>query len=133
VKYLIDSDWIIDATAGVGSAVASLNHWSIDGLAVSVVAVAELYEGVHATADPTANMATLRRFLAGYFVLDLTEPIAEVFAGIRATLRRQGTLIQDLDILIAATAIHHDLELVTRNLRHFERIPGLKLYRPDQT
>jgi predicted nucleic acid-binding protein len=32
-----------------------------------------------------------------------------------------------------ANAIHHDIELVTRNRRHFERVPGLKLYEPDQT
>jgi tRNA(fMet)-specific endonuclease VapC len=36
-------------------------------------------------------------------------------------------LIPDFDILIAATAIHHDLTLVTRNQKHLARIPGLKL------
>lgn len=34
----------------------------------------------------------------------------------------------DPDLLIAATALHHDLTLVTRNRKHFERIPGLDLY-----
>jgi len=37
-------------------------------------------------------------------------------------------MIGDFDILIAATALHHDLTLVTRNRRHFERIPNLALY-----
>lgn len=36
------------------------------------------------------------------------------------------------DILIAATALHHDLALVTRNRAHFQRIPGLKLYEPSK-
>jgi tRNA(fMet)-specific endonuclease VapC len=133
VKYLIDSDWIIDATIGIRSAVATLNRLRIDGLAVSVIAVGELYEGIHSAADPIAALASIRLFLTGYVTLDLTEPIADVFARTRAALRRQGNLIQDLDLLIAATAIHHDLELVTRNRRHFERIPGLKLYEPDYT
>jgi predicted nucleic acid-binding protein len=133
VRYLVDSDWIVDATSGILGAVAALNDLRPDGLAVSVIAVCEVYEGAHMARDPLASLASFRRFLADYILLDLTEPIAGVFAGIRASLRRQGNLIQDLDLLIAATAIYHDLELVTRNLRHFERVPGLKLYRPSQT
>ena len=133
MKYLVDSDSIIDATIGVSAAVTVLDRLSMDGLAVSVVAVGELYEGVHGTSDPTAEMASLRRFLESYVIFDTTEPIAEVFSRIRAQLRRQGNLIQGLDLLIAATAIHHDLELVTRNRRHFERVPELKLYDPHHT
>jgi len=49
------------------------------------------------------------------------------FAHIRGALRQQGHLIGDPDILIAATALHHDLILLTRNRRHFERIPDLRL------
>lgn len=37
-------------------------------------------------------------------------------------------IIGDPDILIAATALYHDLTLVTRNQAHFQRIPDLKLY-----
>lgn len=50
------------------------------------------------------------------------------FARLRGDLRRKGQLIGDPDILIAATALHHDLMLVTRNLRDFQRVPGLTLY-----
>jgi tRNA(fMet)-specific endonuclease VapC len=40
----------------------------------------------------------------------------------------RGRLISDMDLLIAATAMHHNLTLVTRNHRHFERVPNLRLY-----
>ncbi len=50
------------------------------------------------------------------------------FAVLRADLRRRGQLIPDLDLLIAATALSHDLALLTRNVRHFARIPGLRIY-----
>ncbi|MEA2511263.1 MAG: hypothetical protein QOJ59_750, partial [Thermomicrobiales bacterium] len=49
-------------------------------------------------------------------------------ARIRSFLRSQGRLIPDIDLQIAATAVSLDLTLVTRNLRHFSRIPGLKIY-----
>jgi predicted nucleic acid-binding protein len=51
----------------------------------------------------------------------------ERFARIRAELRSQGQLIPDLDILIAASALEYELSLVTRNTRHFRRIPGLSI------
>jgi predicted nucleic acid-binding protein len=50
------------------------------------------------------------------------------FAHIRGALRRTGNIISDLDILIAATAIQHNLTLVTRNIKDFERIPDLNIY-----
>jgi tRNA(fMet)-specific endonuclease VapC len=51
-------------------------------------------------------------------------------AVIRGDLKRRGLTIGDFDILIAATALHHDLTLVTRNRRHVSRIPDLQLYSP---
>jgi tRNA(fMet)-specific endonuclease VapC len=50
------------------------------------------------------------------------------FAQIRGQLRRQGQLIGDMDVLIAATALHHGLVLVTANRRHFDRVPNLMVY-----
>jgi tRNA(fMet)-specific endonuclease VapC len=52
------------------------------------------------------------------------------FAQTRTLLRSQGMLIPDMDILIAATALAHNLTLLTRNVRHFQRIPGLARYQP---
>jgi tRNA(fMet)-specific endonuclease VapC len=61
----------------------------------------------------------------------VTDQIVERFARQRAALRRQGQLIPDMDLLIAATALEENLTLVTRNIRHFERIPELRLYQPS--
>lgn len=52
------------------------------------------------------------------------------FARIRGELRRQGLGIPDADLLIACTALAHDLTLVTRNFRHFERVPALRIHQP---
>jgi tRNA(fMet)-specific endonuclease VapC len=60
-------------------------------------------------------------------ILPVTEPIVVRAADIYAYLRRQGQLISDADILIAATALHHGLVLVTNNLPHFQRIPNLPI------
>ena len=129
MKYLIDSDWIIDALTGVSSAIDTLKDLQPDGLAVSVISMAEVFEGAHHSADPGARLAEIRWLLGGYVVLDVTESIGERFAQECATLRRQGRMISDLDLLIAATALTRGLTLVRRNLQHFERIQNLSLYR----
>lgn len=67
-------------------------------------------------------------FLSEVSLLPLDRAIMRRFARIRGDLRRRGQIIGDPDILIAATAIEHDLILVTRNVRDFQRIPDLKLY-----
>jgi tRNA(fMet)-specific endonuclease VapC len=69
-----------------------------------------------------------RTFVSGLAVLPLDDAITETFGRTRASLRRRGLLIPDLDLLIAATALAYDLTLLTRNRRHFQRIPDLKLY-----
>lgn len=61
-------------------------------------------------------------------ILPLIESSIERFANIRGRLRAQGQLIGDADILIAATALEHDLVLVTQNLNHFRRINDLRIY-----
>ncbi len=130
MSYLPDTDWIVDALAGVPSAVEPLDRLSADGLAVSIISFGELFEGAYGFPNPDVHLAGFRRFLSGFTLLNLTDPIMEVFARTRADLRRQGNLLPDLDLLIAATALHHDLTLMTRNLRHFTRIPHLRLYQP---
>ena len=99
-----------------------------DGLAVSIVTLGELFEGAYHSASPHDGVRAIRDFLSGYTVLNLSEEIIERFAQNRAQLRDEGKTIPDLDLLIAATALDHDLTLVTRNLRHFTRIPGLRIY-----
>src|SRR5690348_10774485 len=64
-------------------------------------------------------------------IIGLNDQIAERFTEKRAFLRRRGRLISDLDLLIAATALHHDLTMLTFNVRQFERIPDLRVYGPN--
>jgi len=56
------------------------------------------------------------------------QSIMERFGEIRANLRRRGMLIPDFDLLVGVTALHHELTLLTSNVRHMSRIPGLRVY-----
>ena len=52
---------------------------------------------------------------------------ARSYAMIRVQLEAAGQRIDDADLRIAAICIAHDLTLVTGNVRHFERVPGLRV------
>lgn len=128
MNYLVDADWLIDAMVGRALAQETLERLSDQGVAVSIIAVAEVYEGAFNTADPQATLSGMREFLGDFAILPVSDPVVERFAQTRATLRQQGQMIPDMDLLIASTALAADLTLITRNLRHFTRIPGLQLY-----
>ena len=53
--------------------------------------------------------------------------VAVKAADIYDELRRAGKLVEDADILIAATALKHGMVVVTDNTQHFKRIKGLKV------
>ena len=131
MRYLVDADWLIDATIGLPLAVRTLDRLTSDGLAVSIIAVAEVYEGAFATPAPEETLANFREFLQGYSHLPVSDAIAARFARLRAALRRQGQMIPDMDLLIAATALEEDLTLLTRNVRHFARVPHLRIHRSE--
>ncbi len=132
MSYLVDSDWVADWLHGRPDTVQLLTTLSSAGLAISLVTDGEIYEGIYFARDPLRSEQAFRQFLRSVDVLPLTRPIMRRFARIRGDLRRRGQIIGDPDLLIAATALQHDRTLLTRNLRHFQRIPELKLYQSPQ-
>jgi tRNA(fMet)-specific endonuclease VapC len=128
MKYLVDTDRVADWLNSRADAVQLLSSLRQDGLAMSLITYGEVYDGIYYGRDPHRTEQIFRSFLRWVDVLPLTRPIMRRFARVRGHLRQQGQLISDPDLLIAATAIHHDLTLLTRNLRHFQRIPGLQLH-----
>jgi tRNA(fMet)-specific endonuclease VapC len=131
MAYLLDSDWLINALAGKRHVISPLERLSSQHIGISVITLAEVYQQAFESTNPEAYLASFRRFIAPFRIIPVTESIAERFAEIRALLTRRGELISDFDMLIAATALHYNLTVLTFNLRHFSRIPDLSLYQPD--
>src|SRR5215211_2171279 len=128
MKYLIDSDVIVNHLNGQRENIELLTELVDSGLATSLMSYAEIYEGILWHYRPSNLESQFLTFLRWVRVLGFDEEMMRRFAAIRGRLRRNGTPLPDADLLIATTALHHDLTLVTRNRRHFERIDGLKLY-----
>ena len=124
IAHLIDTDWMADFLKGRSQAVQLLTSLADEGIAISIITYAELYEGL--LREPNkARRTQLEELLASVDVLPIDYEVARLFAAHRSDLRDQGLPIPDLDLFIAATALRHDLSLVSRD-KHFDRVAGLK-------
>ncbi len=94
----------------------------------SAVVVGELFKGASRSKARARHLKNIEtRVLPAVTVLSYDVAVARHFGRIRAALESRGQILADADLQIAATAIEHGLELVTGNLRHFSRVPGLRV------
>lgn len=123
--YLVDTDWAIHWLHGHEQVRRRLADLREQGLALSAVSLAELYEGVYYSRDPQESDKRLHDFLKRVSLVGIDEEACKLFGKERGRLRAQGKRIGDFDLLIGITARQHRLTLLTNNRRHFENIEGL--------
>lgn len=128
-KILLDTSVLIDYFRRNIKEETQLNQLILKeySISTSIIAYAELYagKGVWEHSEAEEELETL--FLQ-IDILPIEKPIARIAGRIRASY---GNNL--LDAMIAATAIHHKLELVTLNTRDFAKIKGLKLFQKIST
>jgi len=94
----------------------------------SFVCLAELYEGVARSRNRQEEENNLVKFFSRLNnVFGLDNEVAKKFGEVRSALKKSGNVIEDMDILIAATCITYNQILITHNKKHFSRIPELKI------
>lgn len=134
MTYLVETDYVADYLKGQRNVAAILEPLLPEGLAISIITFAEVYEGIFYGHNRVQHEAGFRSFLTSIPVLGINRSIARQFAIIRGQLRMtpQGkSLVQPrdtYDLFIAATALYHNLTLITRNIQDYDYIPHLKLY-----
>jgi predicted nucleic acid-binding protein len=110
----------------------AIQSTGLEQLAISAIVYGEVETGVVFSRDPMRDRLRWQRLLTLVDVLDVTVEIAEVWAQLRGLLKRRGDPLPDNDLLIAATALHRGMTVITRNYRHFARVPGLDVLVPDR-
>jgi len=125
--YLIDTDWVIHHLNGHSEITKRLDELKTQDLGISLITLAELYDGIYFSRDPVGGELTLLEFLSDVRLIGMDEETARLFAKERGRLRAAGAIIGDFDLLIGVTAIQNGLTLLTNNRRHFERIDGLSI------
>lgn len=127
MSYLLDTDWLIDYLSDRASAILFVKQLLPSELSISVITLAETYEGIYTGRNPATAEADLLKFLRNTNVLNITPEVARDWGRVQGNLRSAGRKMPPADLFIAATALTYDLTLVSRNRRHFDRVPGLKL------
>ena len=137
MTYLFDTDHLSILQRKAGAEYLCLSTWMAQftpaDFACCVVSLHEQVVGAHAFLNQAKNSAGLirgyqllerlpRDFLT-FALLPFEAPSATIYDGLLAQNLRIGTM----DLRLAAIALSHDLTILTRNLRDFGRIPGLKI------
>ncbi len=133
MRFLLDTDTCVFWLRGRAAVQAQVAVVGPEEISISVIALAELRYGADCSAQPETNHRAIDDFVSGVTVLGVDAEIARLFGVIKAQLRRQGNLIEDFDLLLAATALVSGLTLITNNISHFGRVPGLTLDNWAQT
>jgi tRNA(fMet)-specific endonuclease VapC len=131
LTFMVETDWAVHWLRGNEQILEQLNKLRKQGLDLSIISLAELYAGVHRSTDISEAREALEDFLSLVTILGVNEEICQIFGEENARLRKAGRIIEDFDLLIAATCLHHDLKLLTNNRRHFQRIEGLEIISTD--
>ena len=127
MNFLIDTNIIIYRLKNMGNINENfLNHRN-DRISVSVVSYGEMVFGAKKSKAAEKNLQTVNEIKNLFPIIDITPDIMDVFGEIKAQTQKIGRPSDDMDLLIAATAISNDLILVTHNTKHFEHIQNIKL------
>ena len=125
--YLLDTDMIICILKGHPVVEKNLRRHLHDSIKISVINLMELYYGAYKSQQVTSNLAKIKRLETELEIIAIGRDQTEIFGIQKAKPEKSGTRLDDFDLILASCALSHNLTLVTNNVKHFQRIGGLKL------
>jgi len=128
----LDTSFLVDllrtsprGRVAAGSAV--LARLEDEELAISVYVACELQAGAALSTEPERERRRVAELCQGLEVVLPDDSFAERYGSLFSQLEKRGERIATMDLLIATAALGAGAPLVTRNPRHFQRVPGLRL------
>jgi len=96
-------------------------------LKTTIINVGELYTGAYLSSQVAKDINSIEKLLEKFEILEYTKEDSRVFGQIQANLIKTGNKIGKMDTIIGSIALNRDKVLITRNVKHFEMIPRLKI------
>jgi len=125
-KYLLDTCVCISMFRNEGKVRETLLNVGVENCYISEITIAELYFGLAKASDKKRKLEDIREVQSLFRIIPAYSSFKE-YGEIRLSLEHTGQRVDQFDLLIGATAMHHELTLVTSNLKHFERMQGLEI------
>jgi tRNA(fMet)-specific endonuclease VapC len=127
MSYLIDTDIIIYSLKG--NAVVQNRFSQNENIpkAISVITYGELLYGAKKSNNIEKNLAVVYRIQELFPILGIDKAVMETFSAVKVSMQKIGSPVDDMDLLIASTAMTMNYTLVTNNEKHFSKIKGLEI------
>ena len=125
--FLLDTDSIIYSLKGNETINKNLYLHRNNPLKISIITLMELYYGAYKSQQASSNLAKVRMIEQSFEIIPVKLESVELFARMKAELEFSGNRLDDFDLMIASCAMTYNLTLVSNNIKHFQRIEGLKL------
>ncbi len=128
----LDTSYLIDLMRerkrGIDGPATELARELVDReLWISPAVACELYAGAENASQPAQEHRWVEQILAAIELASPSLALARTYGRVLVTLQRQGLVLSPMDLLIGCAALVDDAPLVTRNVKHFSRIPTLRL------
>lgn len=123
-QYLLDTNICIFFLCGLYDVPRHLEQIGRRNCHISEITVGELLYGAACSANKEKHLQQVNELISLLAVKPIY-PVLPVFAEAKAQLRKRGLMIDDFDMLIGATALKHDMILVTENVKHLSHVPGI--------
>jgi len=127
MSYVLDTDIVIYFLKGHRIVTSEIFNREMSDLFITRITATELLFGAYHSEKQPQNLKLIHGLLNDFKILEFDANASECFARQKAFLKKNGTLIADMDLMIASICFAQNKILVTNNTRHFERITELKL------
>lgn len=126
---LLDTDILIGLLRNNKEAVRVISNLLAKHIILFTTSIntAELYFGAHLSEKSQENLEAVEKLTKTINIIPFELNHSKIYGEIRSDLQKKGEIINELDIFIATIAIEKDLPIITRNVKHFERITKLKV------
>ena len=104
-----------------------LSDFENENPATTVVNAFELFHGAYKSKDASANLSATRGLLESLRVIGMDVRAAERAGEVLAQAQKSGENIEIRDLLVGCVAREEGLSILTYNVKHFRKIPGLKV------
>jgi tRNA(fMet)-specific endonuclease VapC len=128
VKYILDTNTVSFLMKGDANVIAHLKRLARGDVGLAQPVLSEIAYGIQRLGKSKRKDALSRRFELVRGELGRvawTDEVSDAFGTIKAALERKGERIEDFDAAVAAHAVARGCILVTANVKHMRRVPGL--------
>lgn len=125
-QYLLDTNICIFFIKGKYNLIHKIKEAGEENCFISEMTVAEMKYGVENSKTVESIRPIVEAFLSKFIIIPIYDAL-DIYAIEKAKLRKKGMLVDDFDLLIGATAVHHRMVMVTNNVAHLGRLENIEI------